>query len=65
MPDPAIPQPRLWRMALIRLLLFYEAGKQDAAAARPFTFLTLCKATCRQWPPLCSTGLKETPCVGV
>lgn len=34
MPDPAIPQPRLWRMALICLLLLYEAGKQDAAARR-------------------------------
>lgn len=38
----AIPPSWLWRKALIRLLLLYEAEKLDAATEETFIFLTLC-----------------------
>lgn len=40
MPSLTITQPQALKTALMCLLLFHEAEKQDAVAARTFTFLT-------------------------
>lgn len=61
MPVLAIPQPQLLKTALMYLLLFYEAGKQDAGAARTFTFLTCAQCCFHVFGLLflrCSTGSK-------
>lgn len=54
MPVLTIPQPQLLKTALMCMRLFYEAGKQDAVAARTFTFLTgpVHGAASTYWTPL-------------